>query len=614
VTGSSPATITVPLRHAHESGSWIMQGGPCGTFIEFTANTVTPGTQKIRYPIDILGATDPHTLVYRFFALSSGNYGHGYWAGNVTFLKVSATHLSNNNGLVTMAPANTPAQRPEIYNAASVFISNAANPSFNGVCNNTKITPAGQLSCSQTSSTGATSATAEVSYGTSASGNTAFNLWSGAEVLDVLDLSVSPPAVNGTFTVEPNSAAWANNDSVENVHHYAAFMDAQHLTLSIYNPMRLSSQARVLGLLGPGISGGNPAQPTFYAADRIANLEATSNYAYHGGTVTPPGGIYLGGAGTAGLFNYGLAMEFAPDPPGSSAFYIGCPSSGCGDTAFYYSFFTLQGNGGSSSFNYTPATNILSLSGKGLNLKNEPLIGSTLQSENSGDPANLKFSSIDSSGNPHTWILNAPTTGGGVTLNLPQANGTLALNSAFGASGPNHSAGMVPDPGANPGAARFLREDGKWVPICRQEDTALTASLRPAVLRFNSVQDDTPVAEQQKFPAVVAHASREAQAELSNIINYIPESDGTFRLTVSVFIESPCDSGALSVNAELSPVAGHRVGQPQNPACTASYANTTSTITAHAAAGVPINAGVGFNKVNPGSLRYIADVILEQLQ
>ena len=46
VSGAGNVSLTVPLRHAHESGSWIMQGGPCGTFIEFTANTVTPGSRR----------------------------------------------------------------------------------------------------------------------------------------------------------------------------------------------------------------------------------------------------------------------------------------------------------------------------------------------------------------------------------------------------------------------------------------------------------------------------------------------------------------------------------------------------------------------------------------
>jgi hypothetical protein len=616
VSGTGPVTLTVPLRHAHESGSWIMQGGPCGTFIEFMANSVTPATQKIRYPIDILGATDSHTLVYRYFAYSSGTFSRGYWPGNVTFLKLPAARLINTDGLVTMSPtAGNQAQHPELYNAASVYVSNAANPRFNGICTNTKITPTGQLSCTQSSSKGETSATAEVSYGSAESGNTGFNLWSGAEVLDVLDPSISPPPVNGTFTLEPNSATWAVNDTVENVHHYAATIDAEHIGLVIHNPMKLSFQARWLGLDGAGISGGNPTQPTFYAADRITNFEAASNYAYHGGTVTPPGGIYMGGPNMGGLFNYGLAMQYAPDPPGSSAFYVGCPASGCGDSAFYYNFFTLQGNGGASMFTYTPATNTLSLSGKGLNLKNEPLIGSTLQSETTGAPAKLSFSAIDSSGQPHAWILNAPPTGNGFTINLPQASGTLALNNPFGASGPNHATGIVPDPGPNAGATRFLREDGKWVAICRQEDAAMAPSFRPAVLRMPSDRDDGPVPVQAKFPAVVASASRDAQTTaLNNILDYVPENDGTFRLTVSVFIESPCDSGSMSVSAYLFPVAGHDVGQAQTPDCTTPYTNVTSAITAHAAAGAPVIASVGFNGVKTGSLRYRVDAILEQLQ
>ena len=615
VSGTGPITLTIPLRHAHESGSWIMQGGPCGNFIEFTANSVTPGPQKIRYPIDILGATDTHTLVYRYFAYSSGVFSSGYWAGNVTFARIPAVRLSNTGGVVTMTPTGgNQAQHPELYNAASLYISNAADPRFNGACTDTKITSNGQLSCTQNSSTGATSQTAEVSYGTSESGNTGFNLWPGAEVLDVLDSSISPPAVNGTFTLEPNSAEWAVNDTVENAHHYATSIDAEHIAMVIHNPMKLNGQARSLSLSGAGIAGGNPGQPTYYAADRITNSEPATNYAYHGGTVTPPGAIYLGGTGNGGLFDYGLAMQYAPDPPGSSAFYIGCPISGCGDSAFYYNFFTLRGNAGVSNFTYTPATNILALNGKGLNLKYEPLIAPTTQSEIGGGPATFMFSAIDSSGQPHTWALNAPPAGDGFTINLPQASGTLALNNAFGASGSSHSAGLVPDPGPDPGTARFLREDGKWVPISRQENSDFVPSSRPAVLRMISGQKNTPAPARPQFPAVVAHASREAQTTaLSDLINYIPDTGGTFRLTVSVFIESPCDSGSLTVNVDLSPVPGHTVGQTQNPDCATAFTNTTSTVTAHAAAGVPINAGVGFSGVNVGALRYMVDVILEEL-
>jgi hypothetical protein len=612
VSGSGSVTLTVPLRHAHEAGSWIMQGGPCGTFIEFKANSYASGAQTIRYPVDILGATDSHTLVYRYFAYSSGTFRTGYWPGNVTFYKLPATELTNSNGTVSMnVRGGDRLQHPEFFNTASVYISDAANASFNGLCSNTKITAFGQLTCSQTSSSGAASAKADVSYGSSASGNTAFNLWPGAEVLDVLDHSTSPPAVNGTFTLEPNPAGWASGDSVENVHHYATAIDAEHLVLNVYNPMSVSNDARVLYLNGSGISGGNPAQPTFYASDRIINFEPASNYAYHGGTVNPPGGIYLG----SGLYNYALGMQYAPDPPGSSAIYVGCPLSGCNDGAFFYDLFTLAGNGGSSTLTFTPATNVLSFSGKGLNLRNDPLIGTTLQSEMRGVPANLEFASLDGSGGSHTWTLSAPTVGGGIALTLPEASGTLALNKLFGGSGARHSAGLVPDPGPKAGNARFLREDGKWATTDGCQDPAIAPTVQPAVLRLNSDQGEVPHGSQPSFPVVVAHSSRNAlNNPLADIVHYVPGSDGTFRLTVSLFVETRCDSGTLSLIASLSPIAAHSVSQTQNVDCTDAYSHATATVTAHGAAGVPINPTVEFNGVDAGSLRYMVDVILEQLQ
>ena len=46
-----------------------------------------------------------------------------------------------------------------------------------------------------------------------------------------------------------------------------------------------------------------------------------------------------------------------------------------------------------------------------------------------------------------------PTGGGGGT------------STVFGPSGPSHSSGAVPDPGATPGTTHFLREDATWSTI-----------------------------------------------------------------------------------------------------------------------------------------------------
>jgi hypothetical protein len=52
--------------------------------------------------------------------------------------------------------------------------------------------------------------------------------------------------------------------------------------------------------------------------------------------------------------------------------------------------------------------------------------------------------------------------GSGITVTLPGITGTLALNTAFVASGASHAAGLVPDPGASAGTTKFLREDNTW--------------------------------------------------------------------------------------------------------------------------------------------------------
>src|ERR1700675_4535797 len=84
-----------------------------------------------------------------------------------------------------------------------------------------------------------------------------------------------------------------------------------------------------------------------------------------------------------------------------------------------------------------------------------------------------------------TVALGAQASGGGFTYllptDIPQVGQFLRISSVFngntataqwvfagnisvifGASGPSHSSGAVPDPGAVAGTARFLREDATW--------------------------------------------------------------------------------------------------------------------------------------------------------
>ncbi len=66
------------------------------------------------------------------------------------------------------------------------------------------------------------------------------------------------------------------------------------------------------------------------------------------------------------------------------------------------------------------------------------------------------------------WLTNEP-----VTL-------TDLTGSNFGASGANHSVGLVPDPGSSAGTTNFLREDGSWQPIS-------TSSVLPIPTRAGDI-------------------------------------------------------------------------------------------------------------------------------
>jgi hypothetical protein len=471
VSGSGPWTLTVSLRHQHGINSWVMANGPCGKFHEFTANTQHPGVQDLRYPIDILGATDAHTLVYRKPVAGGGAANDG----NVLFAQSLGGTVSNSGGTVTFSGSIFIYTYPELFGQSTLVISGTGT-AFDGACTNSVASSSGQLTCTQAASTGLGPVSGmTVGIGTQY-GNTGGYLRSGAEVLDVQDYTTNPPSVSPgnvtTFALEPNNAAWAANDAVENVHHYALFANIMSSSLAAYNPMKASAPATNINLVGAVASGGLASSSTDYSAYRVSNFNPWSMYKYHGGSLTPPGGIRLAGGTGQALFNYALAMEYAPDPVNSSAIYIGCPASGCTDAAFYYNFFTLgsnsaTGNSGLAQAQFYPNTRTLKFLLGALDLTSAPLIKPTIQSPLNGSSAILYFNSIDSGAVSHPYSIAAPITGTGGTLNLPvlSGNGTLALNTPFGASGSNHAAGLVPDPGSSSGVTHFLREDATWAII-----------------------------------------------------------------------------------------------------------------------------------------------------
>lgn len=70
------------------------------------------------------------------------------------------------------------------------------------------------------------------------------------------------------------------------------------------------------------------------------------------------------------------------------------------------------------------------------------------------------------------------TSYGRALLTLANAAALTAGVSTFVASGASHAAGLVPDPGASAGTAKFLREDATWAVVTSTPGYVLAASAQ----------------------------------------------------------------------------------------------------------------------------------------
>jgi hypothetical protein len=357
-------TLVVPLRHAHNIGSVVAANGPCGTFIDFTANHASPQGQLLRWPIDLIAAPNSNTLWFRFFAYSSGaGIGIGPVAlGNVYFPTLSASTLTNVGGVVQMTLSQTSQQQPQLFNQPSITITVSTDSTFNGVCTNT-FGVAGSpslLYCTQASSIGHTSASATVALA-----NGQFNTYCGAEVTDPQDESVSPPIINGKFNIEQNGCTWNNGDLVEQPHHYAQRINAFQDNANVWNPYSQEFCLICQDGFGDAMQNGNSQSDNNFVIANFGNGNPVNRYRFHGGTLVPPGGIHLGGngGGAGGLFNFGLSMLYAPDPIGSAVIEVGPPASGATDCSFNYNPFMLVGANGNSGFRFVPCGNEITTTG-----------------------------------------------------------------------------------------------------------------------------------------------------------------------------------------------------------------------------------------------------------
>ena len=321
VSGSGPYTITANLRHAHQAGSLLMDGGACGTFIEVTGIDQTPQGQLLRWPEDVIGSTSANTSVYVHY----GAGGLGF--ANATY---SAINLSNVGGVVSFSISGNP---PIFNSGATVTFTAGSDTAFNGTCTNLHLISQQlpfytNIACSQASSNGhGGPATATITWGANPY---AFNLWAGAEVIDVQDYTTSPPSLDGHLTVEPNGAAWTPGATVEQPHHYAQRSKIANNLLQIWNP-NSDVTGLDLGFVGAGFSGSQEYSISTTAASHITNYNNQNIYVNHGGFLNAPNAFAFGG-----LWESYIATNVAPEVTFA---YIGAPANGLNDPTSSYNIF-----------------------------------------------------------------------------------------------------------------------------------------------------------------------------------------------------------------------------------------------------------------------------------
>jgi hypothetical protein len=338
-TGPKHFKVTYAARVRHPKGSFVVNGTTGCLGIEIKANTYgTPDEPQhhngLRYVIDTLGCPNDHTCwSVQFQGAGSGGVYPVQMAMNVM---QTAAPLTNKDGFVAIPIKDIHrADFPIFVGAPTITISNADDPTFNGPCTDTHSlsnAPPDILFCRQPASTGHTSATsnATLTVGDTGYGNTRFNLFYEAQVLDLKDYSKSPPQfpAGPILRLEANGMPLPVGGTVEEPNDYAAGYYGLHMGLWAFNPYAsFSLYSAEVG----------PVMDTRFAAGDVINRADTSHtmdqYAGLGGTRQPPRGYTLHGFPWA---SFGQ-MDTLPWPAGAAIFSVAnCPQSplGCGDPGY----------------------------------------------------------------------------------------------------------------------------------------------------------------------------------------------------------------------------------------------------------------------------------------
>src|SRR6266702_7546403 len=401
--------LRMTLNKPHQVLATVAIGGLCGYGLEQTVDTAS----GIRQLFPVVGTYSPTALYYTggtTAIVGSMNQTSGFL--NVNAAIASATRSGNIVAITT--GGNLPAD----VNGLSVTISGVADSSFNGTYVATT-TGGNSFTYAQSGANGSSSGGA-VSVLTGV-----FAFYPMAEVLSVFNEATK--SVDGQMTLAPNNVAWAASDPVEQPHYYQEMVsaDAEFVGQTVPRPtVTLRAGLQYQQNNGPGLVGWS-----------IANAAPATNYLGYGGTHGFPDAAYE----ATGIWRRTMNLAAGEQ----AVFGIHCSLRGCGRWNSGYNLFELDSNTGTDVVTYSPTASSWSMAMRGTSYSFTP--------------------QAFTAGTINAGTLNATSINGALSAaNITSGTIAAAHLPVFGASGSTHASGIVPDPGATAGVARFLREDGTW--------------------------------------------------------------------------------------------------------------------------------------------------------
>jgi lysophospholipase L1-like esterase len=459
--------LQMTLLKPHGANTTIAIGGLCGYGLEQTVDT----ENGVRQVFPVIGSYSATGLYYAGASTPVvGQMGTTSAYANVNLSILSAVRSGNQVTVTTSGGAGFD------LNGLTMTVAGVADSSYNG---SFPVTTTGGASFTYTqtgpnsSSTGGT-----ISYVTGG-----YALYPMAEVLSVFNPATK--SVDGTFTLAPNTVAWAAGDALEQPHYFQTLIggDTAYITQTQPRPRQYTSLGYYYNdNVGPGLRG-----------FQIQNTVPASRYFGNGGTHGYPDIAYV----SLGIW----AKDFEAQAGEQAAFALHCNSKGCNRWNSAYDLFELDSSAGVDSVNYAPQSSTLAINLRGTGYSFSPtaftagtanittvnattinagtvnmsavtsttvatgaITASSLASTGTITAASETLTGTSTSAAVNTGVVTATTLNGALSAaNVTSGTLSAARLPVMGASGSSHAVGAVPDPGATAGTTRYLREDGTWV-------------------------------------------------------------------------------------------------------------------------------------------------------